>query len=158
MNAGYIPLNHWANTEEGGGRIIGEACHIFDLLNYFTEADVKSISVDRINPKTRHFSSQDNAVVTLKYNDGSICTLTYTALGNNQYPKEFCQIYFDGKILIIDDYKKLECFGMKALKLETSEQNKGQYEELIEFAKYLKGEIRSPNTFMANDTGEGDRF
>ena len=144
MNAGYIPLDNWVHSEEGGGRIIGEACHIFDLFNYFTEADVKSISVDRITPKTKHFSSQDNAVVTLKYNDGSICTLTYTALGNNQYPKEFCQIYFDGKILIIDNYKKLEFFGMKAKKLETRGPDKGQYEELIEFAKYIKGEIHTP--------------
>lgn len=144
MNAGYIPLDNWVYSEEGGGRIIGEACHIFDLFNYFTEADVKSISVDRITPKTKHFSSQDNAVITLKYNDGSICTLTYTSLGNNQYPKEYCQIYFDGKILIIDNYKKQECFGVKALKLKTRESEKGQYEELIEFAKYIKGEIHVP--------------
>ena len=144
MNVGYIPLDHWVYSEEGGGRIIGESCHIFDLFNYFTEADVKSISVDRIIPKTRHFSSQDNCVITLKYNDGSICTLTYTALGNKQYSKEFCQIYFDGKILIIDDYKKLECFGEKAQKLKTREPDKGQHEELIEFAKYLKSEIHAP--------------
>jgi len=144
MNAGYIPLDNWIYSEEGGGRIIGEACHIFNLFNYFTEAEVKSISVDRITPKTKHFSSQDNCVITLKYNDSSICTLTYTSLGNNQYPKEYCQIYFDGKILIIDDYKKQECFGVKALKLETRESEKGQYEELIEFAKYIKGEIHAP--------------
>jgi len=144
MNVGYIPLDHWVHTEEGGGRIIGEACHIFDLFNYFTDSEVKSISVDGITPKTRHFSSRDNSVITLKYNDGSICTLTYTALGNNQHPKEICHIYFDGKILIIDDYKKLECFGVKTLKLKTREPDKGQYEELIEFAKYLKSEIRSP--------------
>jgi len=127
INAGYIPLDHWVNSEEGDGRIIGEACHIFDLFNYFTEAEVKSLSVDRITPNTKYFNSQDNCVITIKYNDGSICTLTYTALGNNQYPKEFCQIYFDGKILIIDDYKKLECFGGKAKKLKTRESEKGQY-------------------------------
>jgi len=144
VNAGYIPLDHWVNSEEGGGRIIGEACHIFDLFNYFTEADVKSIFVDRITPKTKHFSSQDNSVITLKYNDGSICTLTYTALGSTQYQKEFCQIYFDGKILIINDYKQLGCFGMKAKKLKTRESDKGQYEELIEFAKFIKSEINAP--------------
>lgn len=144
MNAGYIPLDHWVHTEEGGGRIIGEACHIFDLFNYFTEAEVESISVDRITPKTQHFSAQDNAVITLKYKDGSICTLTYTALGNNQYPKEFCQVYFDGKIIIINDYKKLESYGVKLKELKSVEPDKGQYEELKEFAKSLKGEIQLP--------------
>ena len=144
MNAGYIPLDHWVHSEEGGGRIIGEACHIFDLFNYFTESEIESISVDRITPKTKHVSAQDNAVITLKYKEGSTCSLTYTALGNNQFPKEFCQIYFDNKIIIINDYKKLEGYGVK-LKVEKSiEPKKGQYEELAEFSKYLRGDIQQP--------------
>lgn len=144
MNAGYIPLDHWVHSKEGGGRIIGEACHIFDLFNYFTDAQIESISVDRITPKTKHFSSQDNAVIKLKYRDGSICTLTYTALGNNQYPKESCQIYFDEKIIIINNFKKLEGYGLKLKEIKSAEPNKGHYEELVEFAKYLKGESHSP--------------
>lgn len=144
MNADYIPLDHWVHTEEGGGRIIGEACHIFDLFNYFTEAEVESVSVDRITPKTEHFSGRDNAVMTLKYKDGSVCALVYTALGNSRYPKEFCQLYYDGKIVIINDYKKLEGYGVKIKALESPEPDKGHREELIEFAKYLKGEIPSP--------------
>lgn len=144
MNAGYIPLDHWVYTKEGGGRIIGEACHIFDLFNYFTEAEVESISIDRITPKTEYFSAQDNAVITLKYKDGSVCSLTYTAFGNNQYPKELCQIYFDGKIIIINDYKKLEGYGVELPDIKSTESNKGHYEELTEFAKNVKGEIQPP--------------
>jgi len=144
MNAGYIPLDHWVHTEEGGGRIIGEACHIFDLFNYFTEAEIESINVDKITPKTKHFSIQDNAIITLKYNDGSVCSLTYTALGNNEYPKEFCQIYYDGKIIIINDYKKLEGYGVKLGTIKSAKSEKGQYEEIVEFAKYVRGEIEAP--------------
>ena len=144
MNAGYIPPDHWIVTEEGGGRIIGEACHIFDLFNYFTEAEVESISVDRITPKTGYFSAQDNAVITLKYKEGSICSLIYTAFGNNQYPKECCQIYFDGKIMVINDYKKLEGYGVKLRGVRSVDSKKGEYEELVEFAKYLKGETEMP--------------
>jgi len=145
VNTEYIPSNHWVYSEEGGGRIIGEACHIFDLFNYFTESQVESISVDKITPKTQHFSAQDNTVTTLKYKDGSVCTLTYTALGNKQYPKEYCHIYFDGRIIIINDYKELKIFsGTKNYELRAKSQNKGQYEELIEFAKYIKGEIQAP--------------
>ena len=79
MNAGYIPLEHWAHTEEGGGRIIGEGCHIFDLFNYFTDAKVVSISVDSISPRTKNLSQRDNVVATVKYDDGSLSTLTYTS-------------------------------------------------------------------------------
>jgi predicted dehydrogenase len=142
MNAGYIPRDNWVHTEEGGGRIVGEACHIFDLFNFFTEAEIESITVDRITAKTEHYGSRDNAVITLKYMDGSVCSLTYTALGNSQYPKEFCRIYFDGKIIVINDYKEIAGYGIK--KLKSAGSDKGYYGELIEFAKYIKGDIQAP--------------
>jgi predicted dehydrogenase len=88
-NAGYIPLDHWVHTEESGGRIIGEGCHIFDLFNYFVDSEIDSISVNSINPKTKNISSRDNVVVTLKYKKGSVYTFSYTALGDKSYPKEF---------------------------------------------------------------------
>ncbi|MCT8975972.1 bi-domain-containing oxidoreductase [Clostridium sp. CX1] len=138
MNAGYIPLDHWVHTEEGGGRIIGEGCHIFDLFNYFTDSEVISISVDSISPRTKNISARDNVVTTVKYKDGSICTLTYTSLGNEGVSKEFCQIYYDGKIITMDDYKKLNGFGVRVSNLESNTPEKGQYEELIEFAKAIK--------------------
>ncbi len=138
MNAGYIPLNNWVHSEEGGGRIIGEGCHIFDLFNYFTDAKVQSISVDSISPKTKNISHNDNAVITLKYDDGSLCALTYTSLGNNEYPKEFCQIYFDNKIITIDDYKKINGYGIRVLNTESRSSDKGHYRELMEFAKAIK--------------------
>jgi len=138
MNAGYIPLDHWVHTEEGGGRIIGEGCHIFDLFNYFTDSKVVSISVDSINARSKNISQRDNLVAIIKYEDGSLCTLTYTSLGNNSYPKEFCQIYYDGKTITIDDYKKINGYGIKISNLKSKSSEKGQYEELIEFAKAIK--------------------
>jgi len=140
MNAGYIPLEHWVHTKEGGGRIIGESCHVFDLFNYFTDSKVVSISVDSINPRGKNISQRDNVVATIKYEDGSLCTLTYTSLGNNSYPKELCQIYCDGKIITIDDYKKINGYGVKLSNLESKCSEKGHYEELIEFAKSIKSE------------------
>ncbi|MDU1320446.1 MAG: bi-domain-containing oxidoreductase [Clostridium botulinum] len=138
MNAGYIPLDFWVHTKEGGGRIIGEGCHIFDLFNYFTDSEVATVSVDSISAKTDNISHRDNVVVTLKYKDGSICTLTYTSLGNNSYSKEFCEVYCDGKIIIIDDYKKINGYGVKVENIQSSSPDKGQYEEILEFSKVIK--------------------
>ncbi len=138
MNAGYIPLDFWVHTKEGGGRIIGEGCHIFDLFNYFTDSEVATVSVDSISAKTDNISHRDNVVVTLKYKDGSICTLTYTSLGNNSYSKEFCEVYCDGKIIIIDDYKKINGYGVKVENIQSSSSDKGQYEEILEFSKAIK--------------------
>ena len=50
MNAGYIPLNHW--THEHGGRIVGEACHLIDLMNLLTDAKIESISTEHLTPTT----------------------------------------------------------------------------------------------------------
>ena len=33
MNAGYVPLDHWVHGPEGGGRNIGEACHVYDVFD-----------------------------------------------------------------------------------------------------------------------------
>jgi predicted dehydrogenase len=144
MNAGYISLEHWVNTEEGGGRIIGEGCHIFDLFNFLTDSEVESISVNNLTPKTVNISQRDNVVATVKYADGSVCTLTYTSQGNTSYSKEFCQIYFDGKIITIDDYKKIEGYGVKTANIQTVNSEKGQYEELIEFYNSIKSGTNYP--------------
>ena len=138
MNAGYIPLDHWVHTLEGGGRIIGEGCHIFDLFNYFVDAEINSISVNNINSKTKNISSRDNVVVTLKCKEGSICTLTYTALGDKSYPKESLEIYFDNKIITMNDYKELKGYGIKVANINSKLSDKGHYEELIAFAQAIK--------------------
>jgi len=144
MNAGYIPLNHWIHNEEGGGRIIGEACHIFDLFNYFIDSEINSVSVNNINPKTKNISSRDNVVVTLKYKEGSVCTLTYTALGDKSYPKETLEIYFDNKIITMNDYKNLKGYGIKISNIHSKLPEKGQYEELIAFAQAIKDGTNYP--------------
>jgi predicted dehydrogenase len=144
MNAGYIPLDHWVHTEEGGGRIIGEGCHIFDLFNYFVDVEIDSISVNSINPKTKNVSSRDNLIVTLKYKDGSICTLTYTALGDKSYPKETLEIYFDNKIITMNDYKELKGYGIKIANINSKFSEKGHYEELIIFSQAIKDGTKYP--------------
>lgn len=138
MNAGYIPLDHWTQTEEGGGRIVGEGCHIFDLFNFFTDSRAESVSVNKITPNTDHVSASDNCVITVKYEDGSICTLTYTGQGNKECSKEVCQIIVDGSIIVIDDYKSIQGYGVKLNELKSVTSDKGQYEELLAFYEAMK--------------------
>ena len=65
MNAGFISKEYWVHTMEGGGRNIGEACHIYDLFNFFTEREVESISAISITPNTEQYSRNDNFVTTI---------------------------------------------------------------------------------------------
>jgi predicted dehydrogenase/threonine dehydrogenase-like Zn-dependent dehydrogenase len=129
MNAGYIPLDHWVH--EHGGRIIGEACHIIDLMTYFTESTIESISYESLTSKTEKYSSHDNKSIILKYLDGSICTINYFSTGSKEYPKEIMEIHFDEKTIIMDDYKTLKGYGVKVEALTSQVSQKGHYEELL---------------------------
>lgn len=147
MNAGYIPLNHWVHDEEGGGRNIGEACHIYDLFTFLTNSVATSISAHSITPSSIHYSKRDNFVATVSFEDGSIANLIYTALGDKKYPKEQLEVFFDGKVITVNDYKNIEYHGIKGSKISTSFPEKGQKEELIEWAKAINGKATWPIPF-----------
>ena len=138
MNAGYIPLDHWVHSDEGGGRNRGEACHIYDVFTYLTGAKVVDINARSIRPATGHYSSSDNFVTTMTFEDGSVATLTYSALGTKDYPKERLEVFVDGKVLSLDDYKKLTICGARTKGVDGKVANKGQKEELEIFADCIR--------------------
>ena len=145
MNAGYIPLDHWVHGPEGGGRNIGEACHIYDLFTFLTNARLGQVSAQTIRAKTDYYSPQDNFTGTASFKDGSLATLSYTALGSKDYPKEKMEIHVDDQVLVMDDYKSVEIFGSKEKGIKTKLMNKGLEEELRMFAQAVKGEAPWPN-------------
>ncbi|MBN2406684.1 MAG: bi-domain-containing oxidoreductase [Elusimicrobia bacterium] len=138
MNAGFIPAEHWVHSQEGGGRNIGEACHIYDLFNFLTEAEASSVTASSITPRNDKFRRNDNFIATVKYADGSVCSLIYTALGSRDVSKERMDVYSDGRILSLDDYKTLTVFGSGEKGLETAVQDKGHFEELKRFGAAVK--------------------
>jgi len=144
MNAGYIPLGHWVHSTEGGGRNIGEACHIYDLFTFFTDAEVTRVHATSIIPHTDYYSPYDNFVATMNFVDGSIGTLTYTALGSSEYPKESMEVFVDGKVIALNDYRRMTTQGGVAHALSTRSPDKGQKQELIAFASAIKGKTPWP--------------
>lgn len=141
MNAGYIPLDHWVHGPEGGGRNIGEACHIYDLFNSLTGTpQVEAVNAYSITPSSKQWARNDNFVATIKYADGSVCTLTYTALGDKSYPKEQMEVFADGKVLVMNDYKSVTVHGGKHKGWSSAAMQKGQLQELDALsATLLKG-------------------
>ncbi|HYH78708.1 MAG TPA: hypothetical protein VEX86_02905, partial [Longimicrobium sp.] len=138
MNAGHIPLDHWVHGPEGGGRNLGEACHIYDLFGFFTGARAVSVQARGIVPATAHYAANDNFVATVGYDDGSVCTLLYTALGPKELPKERMELFVDGKALVLDDYESLTVVGARAGGLKLRAQDKGQKDELAAFGRAVR--------------------
>eukprot|EP00913_Durusdinium_trenchii_P013404 g12585.t1 len=142
MNAGYIPSDHWVHGPEGGGRNRGEACHIYDLFTALTGSRVESVSATAVAPATEHYRLDDNFTTTLRFADGSIATLTYTAMGNQQSSKERLQLFVDGKIIEMDDYRRLTATGLPK-PIDTGKRGprspeKGHFEELVAFADVIQ--------------------
>ena len=112
MNAGEIPLDHWTqDMDQGGGRIIGEACHYIDLISYFTSSKVKSVLLAANGTSPR--DNTDNASILLKYDNGSLGVINYFSNGSKSYPKERIEIFQSGKNIIIDNFKQIQFFGFR---------------------------------------------
>ena len=137
MNAGYMQPDEWVH--EDGGRIVGEACHIIDLMTFFTGSTIKSISVDDLIPVNDKYSTTDNKVVTLAYQEGSVATIHYFAVGSREYPKENMEVHFDGKSIVLDNYKSLKGYGVELNETHTNASQKGHFEELERLYETLKG-------------------
>jgi predicted dehydrogenase/threonine dehydrogenase-like Zn-dependent dehydrogenase len=137
MNAGFIPLDHWVH--ENGGRIVGEGCHIIDLMTALVGEKVTSISYESITPKNDKFLSDDNKSIVLKYEDGSVANIQYFAMGNKEFAKEYMEVHFDNKTIVMDDYKALKGYGIKVNEITTSLSEKGQFEELEVLYETLSG-------------------
>jgi len=130
MNAGFIPPEHWVHTAEGGGRNLGEACHIYDVFAALTGSSPALVQASAISPTRTQWRKNDNFVATITYKDGSVCTLTYTALGSKAYPKERMDVFTDGKVFTLDDYKSMTIAGAKTKGWNSMTMEKGQFQEL----------------------------
>ena len=136
INAGEILANHWTQDMNiGGGRIIGEACHFIDLITYLSGSLVESVVMNSMGRKSQE--NTDNATILLKYQNGSSGVINYFSNGNKSYSKERIEVYAQGKIMVIDNFRKLEYYGLKSSGISRS-QDKGHHEQFKLFLERLK--------------------
>lgn len=139
MNAGFLPKEHWVHGPEGGGRNLGEACHIYDVFAALTGGSrEEAVTAYSVKPRSAQWARNDNFVAAIKYESGSVCSLTYTAQGSKEYPKERMEIFADGKVIVMDDYKSVEVYGSKQKGWSSRSVQKGQLEELRALADTLR--------------------
>jgi predicted dehydrogenase len=139
MNANYLPKGHWIQNEENRGRIIGEACHIFELFCFLTDSRAVSVMVNTLNPTTDDLVNTDNIIVTITMSDGSCCSLLYSSLGNHGVGKEYMELFFDGKTITMNDYFELKGYGLpKSFDRHARTQDKGHQALCEQFFKAAK--------------------
>jgi predicted dehydrogenase/threonine dehydrogenase-like Zn-dependent dehydrogenase len=107
VNAGAIPADHWTQDRKtGGGRIVGEACHFIDLLRYLVDSPITAHSLGKMDA-----ALGDTATIQLAFADGSIGTVHYLANGSKRFPKERLEIFANGGILQLDNFRRLTGYG-----------------------------------------------
>ena len=122
VNAGAPAPDHWTRGEAGGGRIIGEACHFIDLLRHLAGAEVVEHAARQMES-----AGGDTLTVTLNFADGSLGALHYFANGCKSFPKERLEIFAAGRVLQLDNFRKLTGFGWPGFgSLRLWRQDKGQ--------------------------------
>jgi predicted dehydrogenase len=123
VNAGFIPREHWTQDPDiGGGRIVGEACHFIDLLRFLVGSPIRAYS-----KATMDHPMGDTVSLQFSFADGSIGTVHYLANGNKSFPKERLEVFADGRILQLDNFRRLAGFGWPGFdKMNLWRQDKGQ--------------------------------
>ncbi|MBI3804170.1 MAG: bi-domain-containing oxidoreductase [Nitrospirae bacterium] len=149
VNAGALPPEHW--TQErivGGGRIIGEACHFIDLLRFLAESPIRQFQAVSIDRGEGGGISEDKASITLHFEDGSIGTIHYLANGHKSFPKERLEVFAAGRILQLDNYRKLIGFGWPGFRtMNLWRQDKGQQACAAAFVRAIERGEEAPIPF-----------
>lgn len=137
VNAGEIPIDHWTqDPERGGGRIIGEACHFLDLLAYLAGSRIESVYAARVGagPAVR----DDKMSIVLTFADGSLGTINYFANGSKRYPKETLEVFCEGRVIRLENFRVTRTFGFQKDKtFRTLRQDKGHRAELQAFVDHV---------------------
>jgi predicted dehydrogenase len=137
MNAGRLPKEHWTNDPvEGGGRILGEGCHVFDWFRWLTGSEAVTVEAVRVASPDEAVIDADNLTATARFADGSVLTLLYTTAGPKEHPKERFEVFAPGFAAELTDYRSLAWNGgSETLRAE----DKGQTAEMAAWAEYLAG-------------------
>ncbi len=128
VNAGAIRPDHWTQDRtSGGGRIIGEACHFIDLARHLAGSPITSVQGLALGRTGGDHNPEDKAFISLGFANGSAAAIQYLANGHKSFPKELIEVFCGGKVWRVNNFRRLEGFGVPGSKLALlSGQDKGQ--------------------------------
>lgn len=153
MNAGYIPPEVWVqDMEVGGGRIIGEACHFIDLCSFLADSKVIAVCMNALGENPQE--NTDNVSILLKYENGTNAVINYFANGSKSYAKERVEVFSQEKVLVLDNWRRLEGFGVKGFSKMTGTMDKGHKRQFALLNERVQkgGEALIPFESIVNTT------
>lgn len=143
VNSAGMKKEHWINDPvEGGGAIVGEGCHFFDFINWLIDAEPRRVYAEMISSNDPSLVGANNIACTLSYEDGSVASFIYGTIGNESFSKERIEVFMDGGVVVVDDFKELIVSGLGGKGEKLLQIEKGQFELLQEYGRCLRGESK----------------
>ena len=137
-NAGFIPKDHWVHDEAaGGGRILGEACHFVDLIQYLDGSELTDLQVTAV--QNNAYPMNDNVLITMRFASGAAGNIIYSSMGSKKYPKEQLRVLSNGSVYEMDNFIRLKKYGSTKSVKEKLKQDKGIKAEYEYICRVLKG-------------------
>ena len=138
VNAGRLPDSHWYKDRRQGGRLLGEVCHFIDTISWIVGSNPHSVVA--FGSGRAETLLQEDLVISLRYADGSLGTVTYAEHPHSSSSKERLELSGRGHSVVIDDFQKLVIDG-KRTKVE--EVGKGHAENLKAFRETVESRASS---------------
>jgi predicted dehydrogenase len=155
VSAGPVPSDHWYNDRRQGGRLLGEVCHFVDTAQVLIGADIaEAVSLQAGDgstpgaPGTPGVVPGNDAVVSLRFTDGSLATICYgSALPTAG--KEWIEVTAGPRRLVIDDFRSVKQNGKTLWK---GRQDKGHRACAAAFRMAVIGGVALPTEAMLATT------
>lgn len=140
VNAGFIPADSWVHDPaSGGGRLMGEGCHFFDLLRACAGQAAESVYTETLGTNREDLQATGNFSASIRFSDGSVGQVVYSSQGAPSMPKEHFECFVGQTCGSIHDYREAEFFRQdKRDNLGRHAQDKGQERLLDLFLRCLQ--------------------
>lgn len=145
-----FPEDSWTHDPlVGGGRFVGEGCHIFDLLcELVASPPVAVYAAGGIFLDPAKVKIPDSGIVTITFADGSVGATLIASAGCGTFPKEATEIYCAGRAIHIRDFREMSRHGFDgpvSHSVAWPDADKGQKIEIDCFADAILNDTGSPN-------------
>ena len=155
VSAGRLPEDHWTHDlAQGGGRILGEACHFVDALAFITGHPVAEVYAAAPGSGLRALQADDDLVMSLRFADRSVASLLYVAAGSPRVAKERLEGFCGSRAAVLEDYRALDLYNAaRHDRRRPRAQEKGHRQEIAAFLRAVRtGEASMERSAIANVT------
>ncbi len=137
VNCGFLPEDSWIYSREGGGRIISEVCHFLDLMVFLSGERIKKVTGKAIRGVNGRY--EDNFLIEVSFERGSLGTVLYSNLMSEGIPKEYVEINGYGKTAFLNNFKEVLFWEKGGKRRISSGFDKGYDGEINAFLDWVKG-------------------